>query len=236
MREASTRLEAIPAVYEWVEEEVMVKPATTRLETAPATYRTSSERVLVRAAYTTWKKGTGPIQRIDESTGEIMCLVEIPAEYETVTTTVETAPATIREVSVPAEYETVRREVLKTPATTREVTIPAEYGTIESTRLVTPASEQRIPIPAEYETVTKTEQVSGGHLEWRSILCDTNMTRGRVTAIQRALRSAGHNPGPIDGVIGRSTMRAVNSYQRANGLPADQYLNMETVRALGVID
>ena len=61
------------------------------------------------------------------------------------------------------------------------------------------------------------------------------MTRTRITQIQHALLREGHNPGAIDGVIGRSTMRAVNSYQRASGLPADQYLNMATVRALGVV-
>ena len=236
VREASTRLEVIPATYGSVEEQLMVRPATTRLEAVPAVYRSATEDVLVRPAYTTWKKGTGPIQRIDEATGEIMCLVEVPAEYETVNTTVEVSGATIREVTIPAEYQTVRRQVLRTPATTREVTIPAEYDMVPATRLATPESERRVTIPAEYETVTKTEQIADGHLEWRSILCDTNMTNTRITQIQRALLQAGHNPGPIDGVIGRSTMRAVNSYQRASGLPADQYLNMETVRALGVIE
>ena len=57
-----------------------MKAASTRLETVPAQYETVTEEVLVRPAYTTWKKGTGPIQRIDQATGEIMCLVEVPAE------------------------------------------------------------------------------------------------------------------------------------------------------------
>lgn len=38
MREASTRLEVIPATYEMVEEQVLVRPATTRLETVRAVY------------------------------------------------------------------------------------------------------------------------------------------------------------------------------------------------------
>ena len=29
-------------------------------------------------------------------------------------------------------------------------------------------------------------------------------------------------------------MRAVNAYQRAKGLPVDRYLNVETVKSLGV--
>ena len=60
------------------------------------------------------------------------------------------------------------------------------------------------------------------------------MTRDRITSIQTALQRAGHNPGPIDGVIGADTMRAVNAYQRQKGLPVDEYLNIATVRSLGV--
>ncbi len=61
------------------------------------------------------------------------------------------------------------------------------------------------------------------------------MTSTRIQDFLRAMRSAGFDPGAIDGVIGESTMRAVNAYQRAKGLPVDRYLNMETVRSLGVM-
>ena len=71
-------------------------------------------------------------------------------------------------------------------------------------------------------------------MDWREILCDTNMTRSRITQIQQALRKAGYNPGATDGVIGRDTMKAVNAFQRAKGLPVDRYLNIATVNALGV--
>ena len=52
--------------------------------------------------------------------------------------------------------------------------------------------------------------------------------------IQRALKDAGHDPGPIDGRIKAKTMSAVNSFQTAKSLPVDNYLNIETVKALGV--
>ncbi|NNG15348.1 MAG: peptidoglycan-binding protein [Gemmatimonadales bacterium] len=210
-RAESEQVRIIPARYETVTERVLVKEASSRLVVVPAQYGTETERVLVKAAYTTWKKGTGPIQKVDQATGEIMCLVEVPAEYKTVT-----------------------RRVVKTPATTREVTIPAEYQTVTVRKQAEPAREVRTTIPAEYQTITKTELVSEGHLEWREILCETNMTRGRIRDIQLALQRAGHNPGSVDGVIGTGTMRAVNAYQRAKGLPVDRYLNVETVKSLGV--
>ena len=97
-----------------------------------------------------------------------------------------------------------------------------------------PASQRVIEIPAKYSNVSRKELVSAEKIEWREILCDTNMTTGKITEIQRALKSAGYNPGPIDGSIGTDTMSAVNAFQRAKGLPVDKYLNMQTVRALGV--
>jgi DNA repair exonuclease SbcCD ATPase subunit len=78
---ASERLETIPAQYEWVEEQVLVKEPSSRLEEVPAKYDWVEEQVLVEEAHTTWKKGRGLIEKIDNTTGEIMCLVEIPAAY-----------------------------------------------------------------------------------------------------------------------------------------------------------
>ncbi len=44
---------------------------------------------------------------------------------------------------------------------------------------------------------------------------------GLVIAVQRHLARIGLNPGPLDGQVGARTMRAVNAYQRARGLPVD---------------
>ena len=71
-------------------------------------------------------------------------------------------------------------------------------------------------------------------MDWREILCDTNTTSERISEIQRAPRTAGFNPGSADGSIGPGTMRAVNAFQVSKGLPVDKYLNVDTVRALGV--
>ncbi len=234
VQEESTRLEVIPATYKWTEERVLVKPATQRLVKVPATYGTESEKVLVKAAHTEWQKGTGPIQKINDATGEIMCLVEVPAVYKTITKRVVKTPATTRTIDEPAVYKTVKKKIVDSAATTRQVAIPAKYKTVKVTKLVSPAQEKRITIPEEYQTVTRTEKVKDGHMEWREILCETNMTRSKITTIQRALKAKGYNPGPIDGVIGWETMRAVKSFQKANKLPVDKYLNIKTVKALGV--
>ncbi len=234
VKEASEKLKVIPAKYKWVEERVLVKPAEERIVTVPATYETVTEKVLDKPAHTVWKKGTGPIQRIDQTTGEIMCLVEVPATYKTVTRKVLKTPATTKTVQIPAVYKTVKKRVVAEPEHTVRVEIPAQYKTITVTELVTPPQTQAIEIPAVYSTVTRQEKIADGHMEWRSILCQTNMTRDRIADIQRALKAKGFDPGPIDGVIGSGTMAAVNAFQRKNNLPVDKYLNIATVKALGV--
>ncbi len=234
VEEASTKLVTVPATYRTVTEKVMVQPARTITETVPPVYVTKNERILDKAAHTVWKKGTGPIQRIDESTGEIMCLVEVPATYKTISKRVLQTPASTRTRELPAEYRTVTKRVVATEATTKTIQIPAKYSTVTVTEEVTPASERRIAIPEKYTTVSSQELVTDGKMDWREIMCETNTTPARIMEIQRALQSAGFNPGPIDGGLGSQTISAVNAFQRSKGLPVDKYLNVQTVNALGV--
>ena len=180
VKEATEKLEVIPATYETVTETVVVETASEELEIIPAVYKTETktviveperevqevveavyeeaeEKVKIRDAYTTWKKGEGPIQRYDEATGEIMCLVTIPAEYETVTKrVVKIPPRTITKV-IPAVTETVEVKVMVEPPKTRKVEIPEKTRTVEVRKLLQPASVKRIEIPAQYETVYETQ-------------------------------------------------------------------------------
>lgn len=208
--EASERIEVIPARYEWVEQKVLVKEASKRMEAVPAQYDSVEEKVLVREAHTMWKKGSGLIEKIDEATGEVMCMVEVPAQYRT-----------------------IKKQVTIKPATVKEIEIPAEYSTIKVRKLVSPAQSKRIAIPAKYNKITKRVKVSEGIMEWRQVLCETNASTDIVGRIQTALRDSGHSPGPIDGVIGQQTQAAISSFQDNKGLMQGG-LTYETIQALGI--
>lgn len=296
-REASEKIDVTPARYEWSEQRVVVKEASEKIVEVPAQYDTVTERVLETPASTSWKVGRGPIERIDNMTGEIMCLIEVPAKYKTVKKRVLKTPAVSKKVQVPAEYKTervrklvsaaqenrvaipaeyqtitkrmkvadarvgwrpkgtqgvgdatgktlclaevpakyktVKKRVVKRPAQIKKVEIPGEYKTVRVRKLISPAQEKRIAVPAEYQTVTKRAKVTDARQEWRSVLCETNTSETLVTDIQRALQRAGFNPGPIDGVIGRQTMVAVDEFQQRKSLPRGG-LTMSTIDALGV--
>ncbi len=298
-KEASEEIRVTVAEYETVEERVVVREASTRVIDVPATYRSETESVLIEPARSVWKKGRGPIERIDNTTGEIMCLVEIPARYETITKTVLDKPASTKTVTVPAvfktikvkrlvkpatetrvsiepeystinarekvadagffwlkkgesanssaiysgrevcytvqpaEFRTVKKQVLKTPASTEVVEIPAQYQTVKIERLLSPASETRTPIPARTKTVTRQVQIEPSRLEWRKVLCETNMTPKLISSIQRALKREGFNPGPIDGVVGQDTLDALDAFQDKNNLDRGG-LTYEAMKALKV--
>lgn len=297
-KDASERIEIVPAKYEWVEEKVMVKDASQRVVQVPASYETVTEKVLVSPATTEWKKGRGLVERMDNTTGEIMCLVEVPAKYKTVSRRVLKTPASVNTIEIPAEfatqkvrklvepatemrkeipaeyetvsrrvkvgeesvawfvkgdktasgsptgnqmclqetpatYKTVTRQVLKSPASTKRVEIPAEYKTVTVRKLVEPASHREVEIPAKMSTLSKRVKVGDEQLEWRQVLCETNMTKDIVMQVQTALRDEGFHPGPIDGIMGRYTLSAVDKYQAAKGLERGG-LTMKTVEALSL--
>ncbi len=233
VKEESEKIEVIPATYKTVTEQVVITPETATLEIIPAEYETVEEKVLVREAYTTWKTGRGPIQKIDASTGEIMCLVEVPAEYKVIKRRKLVKPAETRTVMKPAEYKAVKKRVVDKAAETRVTKVPAEYVTLKVRELVSEARPERSPIPAELVEVERIMKVADGGLEWRQILCETNMTREVVGKIQTALKEQGVYKGPLDGSLGPMTMNAVRSFQKSKNLASGQ-LTMETLSALGV--
>ena len=55
----------------------------------------------------------------------------------------------------------------------------------------------------------------------------------RVAALQVGLRAHGFDPGPVDGVRGQQTTRALVAFQRARGIRATGLVGRGTKRALG---
>ncbi|MDH3616961.1 MAG: peptidoglycan-binding protein, partial [Gammaproteobacteria bacterium] len=130
-------------------------------------------------------------------------------------------------------YKTVTKTVVKQPATTREVMIPAKYETVTVTKLVSPANESRTTIPAEYQTVTRTNKTTDERMEWRQVMCEVNMTRDNVLALQKALADKGYYKAGLDGVIGGQTLSAARQYAIDKNLPAgSNYVPIEVVKSL----
>ena len=93
---------------------------------------------------------------------EILCLVETPAQYQTVSKRVLKTPATTREVENPAIFETIERRELITPAKTVMIDTPAKYKTVQVTKMVSPEYERSVGAIPRLARFRDTKSQSGG--------------------------------------------------------------------------
>lgn len=298
VKEESEEIKIANAQFEEAEEVVIVKQSSKKKVYKAAEYEVIEEKIEIEPAKAVWKKGDGPITRIDNSTGEIMCLIQVPAKYQIIKKTVLKTAASIDLVEVPEESEAVKVSKLVSDATIDKVKIAADYkkvtittkvsdaaftwrsadtdgeGTytgnqiclkeipatfakikklvvesaatveeekvepvaklIKVSNVATTAEEIRTMIPAVFKTVEKRSKVSSERLEWRRVLCKTNMGADINKRIQQALKDAGVYKGPVDGAIGRGTMNAVERFQKENGM-ATGGLTIDILEKLGVM-
>lgn len=230
---AFTRKEIVPAEYAEVQEKIVVREAYRREIEIPALYNTYFEQVMEKPARQIWKPGRGVVERVDEVTGEILCLVEEPASYKTVERKELARPASKRYEDVPAEYANVTKTVVKTPESVREVQVPAEYSTVKVRKLVKAAEAIKTPVPAEVGTVDKKVMVQAERTEWVQVLCEQNVTADKITQIKSALKTKGLDAGSEPTIDGQLTT-AVKSFQEKEGLRGTGLMTADTLQALGV--
>ena len=203
----------VPALYKTVHDTVVLSPATTKTIQHPAEYETVKEEVMVTPATTKWVKGKADAGCLSANPADcqVMCLVEVPAVYKTITKKVITKEAFTSNSTVPMQFKIVTREVKVQDEKLVDVVTPATYKTVQKRVL----------------------QQKGGYEVWREILCGDDLTTQKILDIQKALKAKGYNPGPIDNVFGSQTKAALIQYQKDKGLPIGN-LNLETLRSLGV--
>ena len=92
-----------------------------------------------------------------------------------------------------------------------------------------------------YELFQQAPASNGGPATyaWRQRNCVAGVPgaadeKAAVRQIQAALKRAGYDPGPIDGIVGTRTRAALAAYQKANQLPSQPAINAETLQRLGV--
>lgn len=286
------------AEFEDGAEDIVIKAAYTVKTLVPAVYDTTENKIEIEPAQAIWKKGEGLNERIDNTTGEIMCLVQIPAKYKTIVKKVlvskeqiedsaveaETSAVSVKKLvtdatqakeTIEAEFTTVttrskvsdasftwrsaaeegegtytglqicfkehaavtqvvKKEVLDQPASVEEETVAAETQMVEVQKIATEPEVKRTTTEAVTETIEKRVKTVDERLEWRRILCKTNMTQGMNKKIQQALKDAGYYKGPVDGSIGRGTMNSVNKYQKEKDIPRGG-LTIKTLEELGLM-
>jgi hypothetical protein len=165
----------IPATYRWVSETEIVRPETSHDEVIPALYDNVTERVMVREAHTEWRRGYGPVSDPDmpryASDRDIVCLVEVPAEYRLETRQIERRPERVIHITTPAVVRTRTRQVVDEPARDEERDVPPIYTVVKEQVVLQPERTETYTVPATYRMATRTRVVAPGRLEWREFAC-----------------------------------------------------------------
>jgi hypothetical protein len=211
---AGVRLLDVPAATRAIKRRIEVEPARVETVVVPATYKTVATQVLV--------------------TPETTQRVPVPAEQVAVTRYELDQPARLRQVPVPEMVAPLSRQIVTREAAVRDEVLPAVYRAETRQVVDQPASTRWVEVPAVYDTITWQVKVSEPREEKREVLCETNTAPDKIRQVQHALKAVGFDPGPADGVLAPATLGAVARYQQARGLPVHGYLDIETVRALGL--
>ena len=224
----------IPATYKTITRRVLKTPATTRTEMIPAQYKNISIRELIEEAkeiktiepaqYAVvtknrqieppsyiWHEIHGGIESQKTRTGRMICYRETPAEYRIVS-----------------------KQIIVTPESSVTVEVPAEYRSISVQKEISPEQASTRVIPALYESVSRKETVQPGRMEWRNILCESDLTADTVRSVQQALSDRGYKINKIDGKFGDETKKALNYFQEDQKFPISPHIDTETLRVLGL--
>lgn len=127
------------ARYQTIVDNVMVKPERVIARHVPAVVETRHERVMTSPARREWRH-----QR-DARGREVLCEIDVPAQFTTIAHQVEVAPASVQHVTLPATYRQRTRRVLVAPARTIVQHGPAEVHSIPVLSPYAPANERLVP-------------------------------------------------------------------------------------------
>ncbi len=175
VREGRVEHVLIPPTYRTVTETEVIRPEISRTEVIPAEYERVTERILIHEAHAEWRRDYGPVSDPDmprrPSDRDIVCLIEVPAEYRLDTRDVLRAPERVVHTTIPAEVRTRTREVIDQPAHEERREIAPIYSTVHERVVVQPERVETYTVPPVYRIVTRTRAVTPDQAEWREVEC-----------------------------------------------------------------
>lgn len=201
----------VPATNKTFETSLLDKDAQeVRKPVAPTYEKVETFKTIGEPSYS-WAAGAvGDADEMGKHTGKVVCLKETPAIIKTFEQTL---------VKTPGRFETEE--------------LAAVYEDVAIKQLVSNAVVNKTPIPAKNESFTKTTKISDARLEWRPVMCETNLNADIISSIQKALDEKGYPMGDTPGVIDQSMFSSIEQFQKDENL-AQGGLTLTTIKALGV--
>lgn len=198
------------AAYKTVSIEKLEMDAKESRTPVPAQFKTMNKEQVQTPGGFTWLSQRKGAAGDGDPTGRVVCNQAIPA----------------KEIA----YD---RTVVATAGRFERTKVEATYLNVPIQEMVSDARSVKIAVPGVNSKVERRSKIEDSRFEWQSVLCETNTNGDIISRIQTALTDEGYNVGAIDGVLGRSTLTALESYQKKNKL-SEGGVTMESIKALGV--
>jgi len=224
----------IPAVYKEFSRKIVQKPPVATLvpvpqetksfdislldkdaqevrKPVPATYETvETFQTIEEPTYNWTAKSPGDELKLGKHTGKVVCLKETPAVVKT-----------------------FEQTLVKTPGRFEAKELAAVHEDVAVKKLVSNSVITRTPIPPKSQTFTKTIKTADARLEWRPVLCETNVSKEVISSIQKALGERGYETGKTPGLIDQDMFNGLEQFQKDENL-AQGGLTLSTIKALGL--
>jgi len=176
-----------------------------------ATYESiETFKTIGEPTYSWTAEAPGDDAELGEHTGNVICLKDTPAVIKT-----------------------FEQTLVKTPGRFESEILEAVQEDVPVKKLVSNAVVNKTPIPAENQTFTKTVKTADARLEWRPVLCETNVSTEAISSIQNALSERGYETGKKPGEIDKDLFDAIEQFQKDENL-AQGGLTLSTIEALGL--
>lgn len=227
--DAYIEYEVIPAKFGEVTETVEVERERVEVETLPAIYRTETKQVKTKEATTRWNPACPAVAAEDPTAIPSHCLIETPAEYQTISREVVATPARTVKRIIPGKTETVTRKVLLEPAQVVRKEIPAEYTNIKLSRVEQAAKTTITPDQETSQDVAIMRKIRAESFRKMPVLCADQTDT--IKQAQQRLQQLGYYHGVPTGTLDNATRLAVTHFQDENQL-ASGALTMETLQKL----
>ncbi len=161
VKEPSESISIIPAKYDTVKAEIEVIPETHKLTPIPATYKEKVETIVVKPAMLTWKTS------LDEDAKPVSPTLLSVLTSSGIDTQNAKPGDCFREYYTPRKFKKVSEEILVQGEHNKTEVIPPAFETVEKTIIVKPAFKRLVDVPAVYEEIEEKVLLSPEKTMWK---------------------------------------------------------------------
>lgn len=177
IRAESKRYEYIPAVYRKVSDTIIVEEGYNKISLSPVKLTNAIETVVLQPAYSDfeYRSSVGACKSKNPKDCEVLCYVQFPEQLTHIPVQKKEVEATYTKQLTKPKTKIIVREEVVTPAQVKEIVIPAVYKPVKKLVLATDEIAKEIVVEPQFvnEEINVFEEQNANRSEgvWEEVEC-----------------------------------------------------------------